>query len=579
MVISMGPSNVLYGLSFLLIIGFVQFSHALSIQAKEDCYCFPGEPCWPSISQWAAFNRTLKGRLIATDPIGSVCHSDGPFGAYNASACEDLRAKWDLTSTHYESSSSIMAGFYTNQSCNPFLGPSSRCIIGTYVQYAVRVESSTDIQKTIAFATANRIRLVVRNTGHDYLGKSTGAGAIALWTHHLKDIEFLDYQSSYYNGSAIKVGAGVQVGESNAAASKRNFTVVGGNCRTIGLAGGYSQGGGHGQLVSRFGLAADQVLSWEVVTPTGVLVTATPDNEYSDLYWALAGGGGGTYGVVVSMISLAHPEMQTATAELIITTNSTTRAAFNDVFDIFMNSTLGPLLDARGASVWYITSEAFELTPITIPGGTKKQLEAILAPMLKALKRTNLPYTYQISSFPTFYTSFEKMSPVVNVTEYNVAGRFVPRHVLDREPRTVANRLRRIASYGAAVSGVSVNASLSSPGQAIANSVNPGWREAAIDVVLGLPLSQTNQSLDAQHMKTTTDVLLPYIESITPGAGAYLNEADVNQPHWQQTFYGDKYERLLKIKQKYDPRGLLYAATAVGSESWVQREDGRLCRR
>ncbi|KAJ5618249.1 FAD/FMN-containing dehydrogenase [Penicillium herquei] len=578
MAFSVGSPNVLYGLSsFFLFLGLFQLSHALSIPVNQNCHCFPGEPCWPSASRWAAFNHTLRGRLIATDPIGSVCHSDGPLAAYDASACENLKARWELPSTHYESSSSIMAGFYTNQSCDPFLSPSSRCIIGTYVQYAVRVESAADVQRTIAFATTNNIRLVVRNTGHDYLGKSTGAGAIAIWTHHLKDIEFFDFQSAYYNGSAVKIGAGVQITESNAAASQHNLTVVGGNCRTIGLAGGYSQGGGHGQLVSRYGLAADQVLAWEVVTPTGTLVTATPDNEYSDLYWAFSGGGGGTYGVVVSMISRAHPELHTATAELIVYRNSTSAAEFDEVFEIYLNSTIPSLLDSRGASVWYLTTEALELTPITIPGGTKKQLEAILAPVLEALKRTSLSYTYDIGRFPTFYSSFEKMSPDVNVTEYNIAGRFIPRDVLDKEPKLVADRLRRIASYGAAVSGVSVNASLSS--QMISNSVNPGWRKAAIDVVVGLPSSKTNQPLDAKRMKMTTDVLLPYIESITPGAGAYLNEADINQPDWKETFYGPNYHRLLMIKEKYDPQGVLYAATAVGSDNWTQHNDGRLCRR
>ena len=53
-----------------------------------------------------------------------------------------------------------------------------------------------------------------------YLGKSTGDGALAIWTHHLKDVEFLDYHSAYYTGKAIKMGAGVQGFETYAAADK-----------------------------------------------------------------------------------------------------------------------------------------------------------------------------------------------------------------------------------------------------------------------------------------------------------------------------------------------------------------------
>ncbi|KAK3400725.1 hypothetical protein B0T20DRAFT_348568, partial [Sordaria brevicollis] len=65
---------------------------------------------------------------------------------------------------------------------------------------------------------------------------------------------------------------------------------------------------------------------------------------------------------------------------------------------------------------------------------------------------------------------------------------------------------------------------------------------------------------------------------LTPGGGAYLNETNANQPDWQTAFYGENYERLLAIKNKYDPEVLLYASTAVGNEGWAQKEDERLCR-
>ena len=75
-----------------------------------------------------------------------------------------------------------------------------------------------------------------------------------------------------------------------------------------------------------------------------------------------------------------------------------------------------------------------------------------------------------------------------------------------------------------------------------------------------------------------TNDLMPALEAITPGGGAYVNEADFRQPNFQDTFYGDSYNTLLAIKDKYDPKGLFYALTAVGSERWTSRPDGRLCR-
>ena len=119
-----------------------------------------------------------------------------------------------------------------------------------------------------------------------YLGKSTGAGALSVWTHYLKDIEFSDWSDKHYKGKAIKMGAGVQGFEAMAAAAAQGLVSVGGECPTVGVAGGYTQGGGHSALSTSFGLGADQTLEWEVVTASGKLVTASR-TENEDLYWAL----------------------------------------------------------------------------------------------------------------------------------------------------------------------------------------------------------------------------------------------------------------------------------------------------
>ncbi|KAJ5715966.1 FAD/FMN-containing dehydrogenase [Penicillium malachiteum] len=472
-----------------------------------------------------------------------------------------------------------MAGFYANESCDPFLTPSARCVIGTYVQYSVRAESALDVQKTMNFTTTHRIRLVVRNTGHDYLGKSTGAGALAIWTHHLKEIQFLDYHSPSYSGKAVKLGAGVQMIESNAAAHKQGLTIVGGNARSVGIAGGYSQGGGHGQLVSQYGLAADQVLEWEVVTGSGELLIATPHNEHADLWWALSGGGGGTYGVVISMTSKVHPELHTATANLTFSSVGSSQEAFYGAVQTFLNSTLGHLLDARGAAVWYIIDGIFEMTPITLPGGSKQRLQSIMRPLLSTLKQGNISYTYHIQDFPTWYSSFQAMSPEVNVTEYNMGGRFIPRRVIDTQSETLVDQLKSIADAGAVISGISVNASLLEQNQSSpSNAVNPTWRTAAIDIVVGKTLSRTNQTLNIQYQKDITNILLPKLERLTPRGGAYLNEGDAHQPDWKYTFYNTNYDRLLQVKNKYDPNMIFYATTAVGSDYWEESEDGALCR-
>lgn len=421
----MAPRLIRYWRLFLLI-GLIQcfISYAYATSVNSTCRCFPGESCWPSREKWDRFNQTIGGKLIATVPIGSVCHDHGAFAtSYDEQQCARLQSAWVLPETHYTSASSIMAPFFANMSCDLFLPKHAHCVIGTYVQYTVNASRVSDIQNAITFAKANNIRLVIRNTGHDYLGKSTGAGAIGIWTHHLKDIEFIDYQSSLYTGKAIKAGAGVQVFEVNEAAHAQNLVVVTANAQSVGFAGGYSQGGGHGQLASTFGLAADQVLQWDVITANGDLVLASPSKN-PDLYWALAGGGGGTYGIVLSVTSKAYPELSTATANLTFTSTGVSSDTFMAAVQTMITS-LNPIIDAGGVSVWTLTNESFATTPTTLPGGTKDQLQQWLNPVLDVLRLSNISYSECLLPpilFLSFFLEMHLCDILPRVDEYQLTS-------------------------------------------------------------------------------------------------------------------------------------------------------------
>lgn len=97
--------------------------------------------------------------------------------------------------------------------------------------YSVNVSNVAQIQLTVNFARSLNLRLVVKNTGHDYNGRSTGYGALSLWTHNLKDIRFIsNYEILNYAGPAFKVGAGVQGVELYEAAEAHGVTTVSGIC-------------------------------------------------------------------------------------------------------------------------------------------------------------------------------------------------------------------------------------------------------------------------------------------------------------------------------------------------------------
>ena len=355
------------------------------------CRCFPGDACWPNLDEWRRLNDTLGGKLTKTVPIGSVCH-DSAFGAYDGPKCEALRSAWLRTSTHDQTSSSPMMPFFANMSCDPFTAPGDQCVLGTHVQYAVNATTADDYQKTLNFAHQKNIRLVIRNTGHDYLGKSTGAGGLALWTHHNKAIKVVDYHSKRYRGKALRVGAGVQSGEAQAAAHNAGLVVVGGNCPSVGLAGGFTQGAGLSPISSTLGLSADNVLEWEVVTATGEHLIATPDS-HQDLYWALSGGGGGTYAAVLAATVKAYPDVPVVAANLTFTYGeSVSQDAFWGVVTAFL-TTLPAIVDLGATVIWVLVGNLFMVQPITAPGASRQDVEELLRPILAKLNESRIPYS------------------------------------------------------------------------------------------------------------------------------------------------------------------------------------------
>ncbi|KAL4997435.1 hypothetical protein BDV10DRAFT_186227 [Aspergillus recurvatus] len=88
----------------------------------------------------------------------------------------------------YNSFSSLMSPYSNNATCDPFSPAEQPCTLGNYVVYAVNVSRAEPVVQTLKFVTKHNIRLVVRNTGHYYQEKSTGPGGLAVWMHHLKDI-------------------------------------------------------------------------------------------------------------------------------------------------------------------------------------------------------------------------------------------------------------------------------------------------------------------------------------------------------------------------------------------------------
>ena len=133
-----------------------------------------------------------------------------------------------------------------------------------------------------------------------------------------------------------------------------------------------------------------------MVTGTGKLLVASP-SQNSDLYWALSGGGGGTYGVVVSMTVRAYPEIQTAGANLTFSNAGISQDTYYNAIQNFV-SILPQLVDNNASSVWLNTNTTFFLFPTLAPGLNVRQLDRIFAPLLLDLKKSSVPFSTLASS-------------------------------------------------------------------------------------------------------------------------------------------------------------------------------------
>ncbi|KAL4939080.1 hypothetical protein BDV06DRAFT_199506 [Aspergillus oleicola] len=543
--------------------------------STADCHCLPGDSCWPSVDQWNELNSTVGGRLIATVPIGHPCHEP----TYDATACAELQADWNYPQTHYASSSSIMQQYFANRSCDPFTDKDTPCELGNYVSYAVDVSSSNDVVAAIKFAQDNNIRFVIKNTGHDYLGRSTGAGALSVWTHHLDDIEYLDYSDSTYTGPAYKLGSGVQGYQILEASHAQGHVLVGGECPTVGLAGGYTMGGGHSALSTSFGLGADQTLSFEVVTAAGEVVTASR-TENTDLYWALSGGGAGNWGVVMSVTVKAFPSEIVSGASVTFSTSDLSDSAFIDALDHF-HRLLPAMIDAGTTVIYQILPGYFLINPLTAYNQTSEQVKTILAPFLEELTTLGIKYSATYTQHDSYYDFYEEyMGPLPNgnldVGVFTYGGSLLPRSVVESNPTGLSTAIYNITSQGVVAVGVGLDVSKAND---VDNAIFAPWREAAVTMQIGISYNETapwSQLLAEQQ--TMTDELVPLLEEVTPDGGAYENESNFLQPNWKEVFFGSNYETLSQIKAKWDPSNFFYVLKGVSSDYWTVSDSGRMCK-
>jgi hypothetical protein len=140
---------------------------SLTLATQPQCKAIPGTNSWPSDAEWSNLNQSISGHLLKPVPPAAACHSDQ--SQYNLTACAAINASWTLNTFHAADPISSMENNWNNDSCLP--NTADPCSGKGYPVYVVNATCVDDVKKGVDFARNNNVRLIVKGTGHDYLGR------------------------------------------------------------------------------------------------------------------------------------------------------------------------------------------------------------------------------------------------------------------------------------------------------------------------------------------------------------------------------------------------------------------------
>lgn len=356
-------------------------------------------------------------------------------------------------------------------------------------------------------------------------------------------------------------------------------------------------------------MGADQVLSLQVVTADGQFRTASP-TENTELFWAIRGGGGSTFGVVTSMVVKAFPDVTTSVAtfdwgvresNVSVETYWRGTSSYFGHFENFTDNGLSAQFfiypqETRPQNAPADAMPRTSVTPFFGVGKTLAELRAATAPWLAEMAALGINVSATWHEFPSYYPAFfSKLDhTALGVMPYNMTygSRLIPRAAFDRARglnATVA-AYRALAEQGHMFNGFQLAPTLAraKPVGPEGNAVLPAWRDALSHTIVFALWPETftpAEQMAFRHDFATGSRGMRLLRDATPGSGSYMSESDRLEPDFQDAFFGGNYARLLAIKNKYDPLGVFFASTGVGSEFWQVRsvdglptENGPLCR-
>jgi FAD/FMN-containing dehydrogenase len=550
----------------------------------------------PKDSAWDELRRRVGPRLI---PINSpLVASARTGGAGSDTLFKALKNPYYLGDEPSLTQSLGWTGAWTSQ---PSL-------------MAVAAESASDVAAAVEVARKHKLRLVVKGGGHSYVGNSNAADSLLVWTRRMDSVELHDgfvpkgAPSGTEGEAAASVGAGAIWGRVyDAVAVKGGRYIQGGGCLTVGVAG-FAQGGGFGSLSKQFGTGAGNLLEAEIVTADGRIRVVNAYRD-PDLFFALRGGGGGTFGIVTRLTFRTHPLPSTIGAvafSLEATSDTAWRALVERIIAFYAAALFKP---NWGETIRFSPRRKLDILMVchSLDQG---QIEAVWRPLTDWLKAR--PGDYKFTSTPPFFAlavparkfwdpEFLRSIPGLvlqdsrpGAPEGNIfwasnlgeaaqvlhayQSAWLPKELLRPERQALlvdaliaASREWSVALHtNKGLAGGSDYALRSAAETAMSPDVldafallicaadgPPAWP--------GIPGHEPGVEEGRKEAASVARAMGP-IRALVPNAGAYVSEADYFQRDWKRAYWGRHYARLEQIKGKYDPGNLFHGHQTVGSK-------------
>ncbi len=556
----------------------------------------PTDPGWPGAEKWEALNRKVGGNLIRPQPLFASCEAERQ-GAACAEVMENLRNPFYIGD---QPGGTEVSGWLDAWAPSPSA-------------YGIAARRTADVVAGVDFARRHNLRLVVKGTGHSYLGTSNAPDSLLIWTRAMNKVTLHDGFVGQGCGKkstpspAVSAGAGCMwIDLYHAVTTQAGRYVQGGGCTTVGVAG-LVQSGGFGSFSKGFGSAAAGLLEAEVVTADGRVRIANACTN-PDLFWALKGGGGGSWGVVTRVTLRTHelPENFGFAAGSI---QAQSDAAFRQLIARAMELYHDKLFNPHwGEQMKLRPDNTLELSMVC-QGLTEDQITQVWRPFFEwvnsapDLKTSDLnmgarraqPWWDVVArkkrgsqamisdprpGAPLTHAWWSGDQDQVGAFIHGYDSLWLPATLLEngRRERLVealfaASRHKEIEMhFNKGIAGA--------PPEAIAatraTATNPAVTKAFVLVIIADGERPAYPGLERPAMDVDAargnaheiDLAAAELRRIAPDSGSYVSESNFFNTSWQKEYWGTNYARLRAVKKEYDPGGLFIVHHGVGSEEW-----------